>query len=96
MEKTTYNGWTNYATWRINLEIFDGWELGAFYGYENTDPNEVDIYELSEIMKAHVQEIIDDECGQDSFANSYAHAFLSEVNWYEIATHIVENAKTEA
>ena len=24
--KTTekYNGWTNYATWRVNLEIFDG------------------------------------------------------------------------
>lgn len=21
---TTYNGWTNYATWRVNLEIFDG------------------------------------------------------------------------
>ena len=20
---TTYNGWTNYATWRVNLEIFD-------------------------------------------------------------------------
>jgi len=20
----TYNGWTNYATWRINLELFDG------------------------------------------------------------------------
>jgi len=19
-----YNGWTNYATWRVNLEIFDG------------------------------------------------------------------------
>ena len=25
MEKT-YNGWTNYATWRVNLEIFDGIE----------------------------------------------------------------------
>jgi len=24
MSKATYNGWTNYATWRINLEIFDG------------------------------------------------------------------------
>jgi len=24
MSKSTYNGWTNYATWRINLEIFDG------------------------------------------------------------------------
>jgi len=21
-----YNGWTNYATWRVNLEIFDGSE----------------------------------------------------------------------
>ena len=21
---TKYNGWTNYATWRINLEMFDG------------------------------------------------------------------------
>jgi hypothetical protein len=25
MEKT-YNGWTNYATWRVNLEVFDGSE----------------------------------------------------------------------
>jgi len=24
MEKQTYNGWTNYATWRVNLEMFDG------------------------------------------------------------------------
>jgi hypothetical protein len=22
--KTKYNGWTNYATWRVNLEMFDG------------------------------------------------------------------------
>ena len=21
-----YNGWTNYATWRVNLEMFDGVE----------------------------------------------------------------------
>ena len=21
-----YNGWTNYATWRVNLEIFDGYD----------------------------------------------------------------------
>ena len=24
MQDNTYNGWTNYATWRVNLEIFDG------------------------------------------------------------------------
>ena len=22
----TYNGWTNYETWRVMLEIFDGYE----------------------------------------------------------------------
>ena len=21
-----YNGWTNYETWRVNLEIFDGFD----------------------------------------------------------------------
>ena len=24
MNYTKYNGWTNYATWRVNLELFDG------------------------------------------------------------------------
>lgn len=24
MRNQTYNGWTNYATWRVNLEFFDG------------------------------------------------------------------------
>lgn len=26
MDTQKYNGWQNYATWRINLECFDGWE----------------------------------------------------------------------
>ena len=26
MDNKTYNGWFNYATWRINLEIFDGFD----------------------------------------------------------------------
>jgi hypothetical protein len=26
MNDNKYNGWTNYATWRVNLEMFDGFE----------------------------------------------------------------------
>jgi len=26
MKDNKYNGWTNYETWRVNLECFDGWE----------------------------------------------------------------------
>ena len=24
MKEKKYNGWTNYATWRVNLELIDG------------------------------------------------------------------------
>ena len=27
MKQETYNGWTNYATWRINLEIVEDIEF---------------------------------------------------------------------
>ena len=33
MKDNKYNGWTNYETWRVNLECFDGWE-------ENLEPDE--------------------------------------------------------
>ena len=32
MDKT-YNGWTNYATWRVNLEVFDG--SGRFWSADS-------------------------------------------------------------
>jgi hypothetical protein len=28
----SYNGWTNYATWRVNLEVIDGVELRDLLG----------------------------------------------------------------
>ena len=26
MSDKKHNGWTNYATWRVNLEIIDGYD----------------------------------------------------------------------
>lgn len=42
-----YNGWTNYATWRVNLEIFDG-----------IDPTEMgwhklDLYDLADALQEY-------------------------------------------
>jgi hypothetical protein len=90
MENTKYNGWTNYATWRINLEIFDQWELGDFWGYEDIDPKDVDVQALGEDMKDYVQQLIDEQSPSDSITNSYANAFINEVNWQEIAKHMVD------
>lgn len=84
MSNTTYNGWTNYATWRVNLEIFDGMDIIDYLG-----PC-ADIGTLSLHMKEYAENIIEDQTSENSIAQSYALAFLADVNWYEIAKHYHE------
>lgn len=86
----TYNGWTNYATWRINLEIFDGTDL------EDMSWDGMDTSDLANALQEYAQEIVFLECNEKSLAYSYAMAFLSEVNWYEIAEHLLEDFKQES
>jgi hypothetical protein len=78
MEKQTYNGWTNYATWRVNLEMFDGSES----------------YWTAESARDFVEEIIIDST-PEGVARDYALAFLSDVNWHEIAEHYQEENEEE-
>jgi len=82
MEK--YNGWTNYETWRVNLELFDGYEL------EETITS---IFDFQEYIKEFAYEAITSygEIPEDSLAVSYASAFINAVNWYEIAESIVDS-----
>lgn len=86
----TYNGWHNYATWRINLEIFDGTDL------EDMSWDGMDESDLAKALEEYAQEIVFLECNEKSLAYSYAMAFMSEVNWYEIAQHLLEDYKQEA
>lgn len=80
--KETYQGWTNYATWRIALELFEGYELTEF-------DKELSTYDFSEQLKEYAEEIVTiDE--NNSLCISYALAFLEQVNYYEIAEHIKE------
>ena len=79
-----YNGWTNYATWRVNMEI-----LGDI--------------EFNEIVSADsLKEIVEDivfsqyELGNGShLVEDYARAFVSEVNFYEIAQSINEELELQ-
>jgi len=84
MEKQTYNGWTNYATWRVNLEMFDGCDL-TDYGWQKLDK-----FDLAQEMKEYAEEFIELESGK-GLARDYALAFLSYVNWREIAEHMIED-----
>lgn len=76
MNDKEYNGWTNYATWRVNLEMFDG---------RDTEGEQVTADDCEEYAKA----VIDDG-SSEGFALDYAYAFLDQVNWHEIAKHLNE------
>jgi len=81
MKNVTYNGWTNYATWRVSLEVFDDVEIfmDDWYGEMNAD-----------LCQDYAEEVIFDGI-PNGLAMDYAYAFLRDVNWYEIANHIKEN-----
>jgi len=66
--ETNYNGWTNYATWRIHLENFDG------------EHRKLSANECREMVEEYLELHCDNE-----LTLSYALAFVSDVNWYEIA-----------
>ena len=78
MTSTSYNGWTNYATRRVHRDIFDCMNLAEW----NLD--RFDIFELADWLKEYAGEIIE-EAAQPGLARDYAMAFLSDVNWNELA-----------
>jgi len=72
-----YNGWTNYATWRVNLEIIDGIEF--------------EVKMCAEDIKEIVEDVVFSQYdGMNSLMYDYARAFISQVNFYKIAESINE------
>ena len=80
MTDKKYNGWTNYSTWRVNLEIFDGWD-------DISGPI------TPESLEEIANEILEMGSTETSTALDFARAFISDVNWHEIADHLNENAE---
>ena len=83
MTDNTYNGWTNYATWRVNLEIFDGMSPDDICGEAPAD-----VWQLETTMKEYAIEMVDDQ--PDHIVTGWARAFLADVNWTELARHKIE------
>ena len=77
MKDEKYSGWTNYATWRINLEILGDIEFDhpVTYDYVEELVEEVVFSQFDMSSGSHLIE-------------DYARAFVSEVNFYEIADAI--------
>ena len=82
--KNDYNGWTNYATWRVNLEI-----LGDIQWVEE----EIEILN-EEMLEEYVENVVFENngiSGHLGLMEDYARAFLCNVNYTEIYESIMEN-----
>lgn len=81
MSNEKYNGWTNYTTWRVNLEMF--------VGYDRASDNDMDAYDLGDSLREMAYDTLSE--GGSGLVLDYALAFLSDVNWAEIARHMIED-----
>jgi hypothetical protein len=83
-----YNGWANYATWRVQLEYFADCKLGDFTGGRLTT-----ISDLESMLKEHIEEIIEGATKEGllgNLARGWAMAFIDDVRWREIADYLLE------
>jgi hypothetical protein len=85
---TTYNGWTNYATWRIALEIFDSSDNEFI---QDLTKDCTTVAELAENMKQYVLDFLwENMTDSNSIVHGWSNAFVSQCNFYEIAQHYTE------
>jgi hypothetical protein len=92
MTDKTYNGWTNYETWRVNLEIFDGLEKEEMFDLT------LDAWDLGQVLQDYAEELVTmsiSDPNAPSLALDYALAFISDVNWYEIAVGMIADYALE-
>jgi hypothetical protein len=109
---TKYNGWTNYETWNVKLWMDNDEGSYRYYGelaQETYDDAEADgtftkdeqaTLDLSEKIKDEYETAMHDwleESGKSaSVWADLLGAALSEVNWHEIAEHLIDDVDKEA
>lgn len=85
-----YNGWSNYVTWKMNLEFVDE-QLNHYY---EVAPRTKDPAVMAEFLQREWElyvEHISDQLGNDQCVlMSFVDCYVEDVNWYEIAEHVIE------
>jgi hypothetical protein len=89
---STYNGWSNWETWKTNLEILDGSDAQDL-GIDHYTLEEA--YEASSIVKEYVEECISHEFTHDGFISGIVYDFINNVNWFELTRGILEQWKID-
>jgi hypothetical protein len=94
MSTESYNGWTNYETWRIQLEVIDGMTLEDFgFDLHEVDTDEMaDVERLAEAVAELVNEVVTRDV-PEGLALDLALSFIDRVDFMEIAEHLIADAR---
>lgn len=89
MENKTYNGWTNFETWKANLELFDTMNLEDF-DLLSTDPHSM-VSELASIMEEMTLEILYNDLQIKGHPSAnWVYLMIQEINFMEIASNKID------
>jgi hypothetical protein len=96
-EDKKYNGWANYETWLVKLWIdndegsYAFWQTEAQITWDNLDTKEDGEFctEFADALKDHFEE--NSPAAESGVYADLINAALSEVDWYEIAEHYLED-----
>jgi hypothetical protein len=87
MRMSNYNGWTNWETWKVNLELLDGLDASDL-NIEHYTQDEY--YEAGQVIEEYVGELISMEYNTDGFVSGIVRGFLSDVSWPELAKCFID------
>ena len=106
MTEKTYNGWTNYETWNVKLWMdndegsYNYWTEQAQEKYDEAEADgtftreEQATLDLSDALKDYFEQEMAEIQATGMWVDLLG-AALSEVNWHEIAEHMIEDVDKE-
>ena len=99
----SYKGWTNYNTWLVyTTKIFDEEDNDFYKGFvfedhgegEASDPNRV-VLRVKEYCECELMEECEDEYHVYEDTIYFARAFMSQVDWRQIAQSLIDEFQKE-
>ena len=86
---TQYNGWSNYETWLMNLNLTN--EQGIYNEIHSMAKHQSDDYKLGEQLKDYIEELFYNEDSQTyKICDVWTNRDFQEIDWYEIAQSLRE------
>lgn len=90
----SYNGWSNYETWNVNLWIDNDWQLSETITLHTLDlfGSYEDVDKITSLVASYIADLFLELAPDlNGFFLDIVNSALREVNWYEIASHYVDN-----